>query len=344
MAVVEQETTELVVVESSVLAAQSRAEIDSQIATAHAYPRRVDRSISNALAMIQSDPEVAAACKYAMPRGGKTIEGKSIRLAEIVMSTWGNLRVNSEVVEIGERTVRVAATCHDLESNVAYRAQVDRRITDKNGRRYNDDMIQTTTMAAQSIAVRNAIFRVVPGAITDGMARKAEDYALLDGEALLKRRESCIKHFEGMGIPAERVLDYCKRSRWQELTAEDMLTLRGIVDAVRDGMAALEDYFPAPETPEAPKSTTEQADKLAEKLKGRESAGAIEPPAEKPEWQGGSLRELRAHAISIYEKYTPTTTAWKVACSHAGFEPGNNYREDISKMTAEQINKVLAAL
>ena len=272
MAVVEQETTELVVMESSVLAAQSRAEIDSQIATAHAFPRKVQRCISNALAMIQSDPEVAASCKYAVPRGGKTIEGKSIRLAEIVMSTWGNLRVNSEVIDIGERTVRVQATCHDLESNVAYRAEVSRRITDKNGRRYNDDMIQTATAAAQSIAVRNAIFRVVPGAITDGMANKAEEAALLDGEALLKRREACIKHFEGMGIPAERVLEYVKRSRWQELTAEDMLELKGILAAVRDGQAALTDYFPVIEAPEAPKSAADQADKLATKLKDRANA------------------------------------------------------------------------
>ena len=75
----------------------ARAEIDQQIATARALPRSIERAIKNIVTLSTLDEETAAECIYALPRGGKTIRGPSIRFAEIVASQWGNARVGSRV-------------------------------------------------------------------------------------------------------------------------------------------------------------------------------------------------------------------------------------------------------
>ena len=119
-----------------------------------------------AMDMATLDDETAASCFYCLPRGGKKIMGPSARLAEIVASAWGNMRAQSKVVEVNDKEVVAEGACWDLEKNVLISVQVRRRITDSKGIRFNDDMIVVTGNAASSIALRNAVFKVVPAAMT----------------------------------------------------------------------------------------------------------------------------------------------------------------------------------
>ena len=49
--------------------------------------------------MATIDAEVAGSCFYKLSRGGKTIEGPSVRLAEIVASAWGNLKFGARIID-----------------------------------------------------------------------------------------------------------------------------------------------------------------------------------------------------------------------------------------------------
>src|SRR4051812_35203832 len=75
-----------------------RAEIDIQISTAKHYPRSIKAFKQQALDMATFDEETASGCFYSLPRGGKPVEGPSARLAEIVLSAWGNVRADARVV------------------------------------------------------------------------------------------------------------------------------------------------------------------------------------------------------------------------------------------------------
>ena len=88
----------------------ARAEIDIQIATAKQYPRDVMRCLSNVEAMVKMDDELALSCTYKLPRGGKSITGPSVRLAEILASNWGNLRCKTEIVGTDDKTVTARAS------------------------------------------------------------------------------------------------------------------------------------------------------------------------------------------------------------------------------------------
>ncbi|MFM7859586.1 MAG: hypothetical protein ACKO96_48585, partial [Flammeovirgaceae bacterium] len=147
--------------EQTALYLQTKAEIDTQIATAKAFPRSEKMFMDRAISMATVTEEIAQSCIYALPRGGKPIEGPSVRLAEIIVASYGNLRSSARIVDNDGKMITSQGVCHDLENNTAVSVDVKRRITDKNGKTFNDDMQVVTGNAANAIAFRNAVFKVV---------------------------------------------------------------------------------------------------------------------------------------------------------------------------------------
>lgn len=228
---------------SDIITMSMNAEIDKQVATAKAYPRNVSRFIESAITMATSDEETAAACMYALPRDGKTIEGPSARLAELLMHAWGNLRAQAGIVSINDRYVIAEGRCWDLETNNAVDVRVMRRITDRRGNRYNDDMIAVTATAACSIAIRNAILKIIPGPLVKHVYEAARRVAIGDVKSLAAKRDEAIRHFSKMGVSAEAVCALLGRESVDEITIDDIGTLRGIATAIKEGEATIESVF-----------------------------------------------------------------------------------------------------
>src|ERR1043165_7764854 len=108
-----------VINEESSLSLITKAEIDVQISTAKAYPRSLTKFIQKATSMATVSEGVAESCAYALPRGGKTLEGPSVRLAEIVVSSYGNVRAGARIIYKDNKIVRAQGICHDLEGNTS---------------------------------------------------------------------------------------------------------------------------------------------------------------------------------------------------------------------------------
>lgn len=262
------------VIEMNALVAQSRAEIDSQVATAKAYPRSIKQVMSDALTMATFSEEVAASCWYSVPRAGKRIEGPSVRLAEIMISAYGNLRAQTRVISEDDRFLTAQAAVHDLEKNTAIQIETRRRITNKENVKYNDDMITNVANAARSIALRDAVFRIVPRTYVDEIMAACRKTAAGDAQTFQARRDAAMLHFNKLGIDAERVCAAVERKSVDDLTADDLLTLRGMANAIKDGAATLDESFPKPEK-DAGKSA---ADKIKEKVSATRDADAAAAP------------------------------------------------------------------
>ena len=221
-----------------------KAEIDIQISTAKQYPRSIAAFKQKALSMATLDIETATACFYALPRAGKVVEGPSIRLAEIVISAWGNLRAAANVINNDRKTITARAYCHDLESNTAIAIEVKRKITDKNGKTYTEDMQVVTGNAACKIALRNAVFSVIPMAYTKEIYDNVRKVAAGDQATLTERREKALKHFKDMGIGYDRIYSVLDVTSDEDINQEKFLTLLGIANAIKDGDTTLEEAFP----------------------------------------------------------------------------------------------------
>ena len=192
-------TTELVQSES-VLGELIKAETDVQIATAKAWPRDLKTFIKKATEMATMSDQIAGECLYSLKRSGKVIEGPSVRFAEIITSAWGNCRAGARVVGEDDRFVTAQGVFSDLQANVVITMEVRRRITDKNGRRYKDDMVGVTSNAACAIAVRNATLKGIPKVFWQAIFESARQKAIGDASTLSTKRHQLVDYFGKMGI------------------------------------------------------------------------------------------------------------------------------------------------
>ena len=229
--------------ETGVLATISRAEIDMQIATAKRYPRSIDVVVKQALAMATVDQNTARSMYYVVPRSGKNIEGPSVRLAEIMATCWGNVVHAARVVSDEGGFVVAQGGCYDLEKNVKCTIEVRRRITDRHGQRYSDDMIQTTGNAATSIALRNAIFRVVPRAIFNSIYEQAKLVSLGKSKTLQQKCDEAFALLTKFGAKPDEVLRVLHRPGVADITIDDLIQLHGMATAMRDNGAKWQDYL-----------------------------------------------------------------------------------------------------
>ena len=221
----------------------TRAEIDIQIATAKRFPRVLSEFKKDALAMATIDEETAEACRYVLPRGGEAIEGPSVRFAEICGTAWGNVRYGARVVAIDDKHVTAQGVCHDLEKNVAMTIEVKRRITNKQGRRFSDDMIQVTANAACSIALRNAIFKVVPAALTKGIFDETRKVAIGNERSLDVRRNAAVKWFEAKGAEKHKLLKLLDCKSVEDISLDHLSILTGLRTAINDGDTTIAEVF-----------------------------------------------------------------------------------------------------
>ena len=226
--------------------AVEKANVDSQVATAKAYPRVLKRSIENSIVMATMDYETAQSCGYALPRGGKPITGPSVHLAKIIVSNFGNMRTEAKVVQITDKQIISRGTCWDLENNVASAFEVRRSIVGKGGQRFSDDMITVTGNAANSIAYRNAVFAVIPKAITDKVYKAAQGMItgdLSDEAKMIKRRKAAIDAFSEYAITEEEVVKLCGKQTVSQIKGQEIALLIGIFNSLRDGDTTVDDLM-----------------------------------------------------------------------------------------------------
>jgi hypothetical protein len=257
MATVEQS---IEVLEPKALELMEKAAYDVQISTAKRFPRSIGGCIQEAITIVQEDVETAKACMFALPRGGKTIKGKSVRLAEVLQYAWGNIRTGARLLNIGDTFVEVVGFCHDLEKNTRTEVTVSRRCTYSNdvkdkygnvkfkaGDRYNDDMLTMTINAAASIARRNAIFQVIPAVYANRVYEEAIETALGKQKPMEERRDAAISHFAKLGIKKEQILGYIGRARVEDLDRDDLETLHGLANAIKEGEVDINEIIAQPE-------------------------------------------------------------------------------------------------
>ncbi len=255
----------------SVTEAQTRADIDIAINTAKRFPRNVDRSIQNLIAILSKDKALAQKCVYSLPRAGKEIDGPSVHLARLVASEYGNLRVEAKIVEIGDTMLTAQATAFDLQSNYAVRTEVKRKILDKHGQRFNEDMVIVTANAALAIASRNAIFQVVPVTVSQKVyeaAQKAIIGDMTDEQKLIKRRKEVLDgYLNTWNVTEDEILNVLGLETINQIREEQIVKLIGLANAIKDGDTTVAEAFgrETKQTSETKKKVEEAIRKSQEK-------------------------------------------------------------------------------
>jgi len=222
----------------------SSAEVDMQVRTAKTYPRHLKQVLDQACSLATVDEISAEGCIYSYSRGGKDIVGPSVRMAEIMATSWGNLRCETQICEAGPRQIEAIGTVWDMQANVLMRSSVKRSIMTKGGSRFNDDMITVTGNAAASIALRNAIFRVIPRSVVRIAYSAAREVAVGNLQSIAERRERVFGVFATMNISKDRVLARLGITDEREIMIEHLEVLTGLRTKLREGNVMVESEFP----------------------------------------------------------------------------------------------------
>lgn len=265
-----------------------KAELDQAIVTARAYPRNMTAFAKQCREMATLNEFVAKECMYAVPRkeeggGTKMIEGPSARLAEIVVSAWGNCMAGSRTIDEGDEFVTAQGYFKDLERNVTIQREVKRRITYRGGHRYSSDMIAVTANAAGSIAFRNAVFTGVPRAFWLEAYVAARKVIAGDAETFTKRRDEAIDAVKKMGVSPERIYLALGVEGVRDIGVDEVVSLHGLTVAIRDNEITIDEAFPDPTA--KPERSKRGMDGLKDAVTGTAAdiSGPVQsPPAPEP--------------------------------------------------------------
>lgn len=283
--------------QADMLAAINRSEVDMQIATAKQYPRDIQAALNRIQTLATLDEETAGDCFYTLRRGngGQVIEGLSVRFAEIIAGAWGNLRAQARIIGNDGRTITAQGVCHDLETNFAVSVEVKRRITDKNGKTYNEDMQVMTGNAACAIAFRNAVLKVVPKSVTKRIIEQVKQVAIGKAMDLETSRARMLSYYGKLGVNQAALFSYLGVKRVGDIDAQMIFELRGLANALKEGTTTIAETFSSASTNS--EKIAEDARKKAEEAMKRTAKASGQGKTKKAQDGKENAEEVKVETV-----------------------------------------------
>jgi hypothetical protein len=254
-------------------------EVQAAVFMAKRFPRDENFAIAR-IAQTCQRKGLAEKAIYSYPKGGQNVTGPSIRLAEAIAQSWGNIQ--SGVVELEQRPGESVCMsyCWDLETNTRDTKifTVSHSIQTKKGAKMLTDPREIYEHVANQGARRKraCILAVIPKDVVDS-AMEACQRTLASGakEPLIDRLRKMVNVFQTeLSVPLESIERYMGY-KLDSFTEMDMVTLRGVYTAIKDGASKREDYF------DLPKNERKEAIPAHETL-----------PEKQPEPEQVSMRDL----------------------------------------------------
>jgi hypothetical protein len=186
---------------------------------------------------------VAMEMMYSVPRAGKQLIGPSVRFAEAVLSAWGNCHAAVRIKDVAGDFIIAESAFYDAEKNARLTVEVKRRITDKNGKRFNADMIGVTGAAASSIALRGAILRGVPKALWADLFEQAKQTAAGDISSVQKTRTEIVAIFRALGVTDAMLMNALGVQGMADVGTDEIVALQAWHKQLLSKESSLEDIF-----------------------------------------------------------------------------------------------------
>ena len=238
------------------------AEVQAALVIAKRFPRNPIEAYDRVMNACQR-PGLAQSAVYSYARGGTSVTGPSIRLAEMLAQNWGNIQYGIRELssENGESTVEAFAW--DVETNtrqtkvfqvphIRYTRQGTKKLTDP-----RDIYELVANNGARRL--RACILGVIPGDVVDAAVDQCEKTIHASADTSPEGVQKLIKAFEQFGVSKDDIEGFIQR-RVDAITPANVVSLRKIFTSLRDGMSSAKDWFKGAKTVEvaaveAPKPT-----------------------------------------------------------------------------------------
>lgn len=234
------------------------AEIQAKMILARNFPRDVNYCLS----LIKEEcgnRELAETAVYEFNRGSSVVRGASIRLVECVARHWGNIISGmKELGTVGNRAT-VKAYCWDLQTNVFEEKifEVELVRSTRNGSYELTDPRDRYEMMANMAArrKRSCMQAIIPKFVIDMAIEECqttlEKNTAQDTGDVKEKMLAAFQKICGEWITPEHLAGVCGKG-FEYLNARDIVKLRNLHNAIKDGFVKPETAFGAETNPEKP--------------------------------------------------------------------------------------------
>ena len=285
---------------TQIASARQIQEVQAAMVIARKFPRDEARAASRIVEACKG-PGLAERASYEYSRGGQTITGPSIRLAETMARAWGNLDFGITEIDRRDGESTVMVYCWDLETNVRQtKVFAVRHMRDKKGGavRLNDDRDIYELIANHGARrMRACILGIIPGDIQDRALEQCDRTLIGKSDKPFADQVSeCIEAFKPMGVTPE-MIERKLRHALSATTPQELARLRRVWTAIRDKVSSVEHEFPSDEA-RSPSPRT-----ASDLMAARPAPAFVEAVAEvvEPAAAVDYAAEVQAYEVAITE-------------------------------------------
>lgn len=255
------------------------AEVQSAIILAKRFPRNQIEAMDRILVACQR-PTLAEQALYSYSRGGSDITGPSIRMAEAIAQSWGNLQFGIRELSQSNGESTVEAYAWDVETNtrqVKIFQVPHARYTKSSGLKKLEDPRDIYEAIANQGArrLRACILGIIPGDVVEAAVNQCEDTLKAKADTSPEALKKLVAAFEGFKVTKEQIEKRIQR-HLDAITPAQIVSLRKIYNSLKDGMSSPADWFEVEAAPEQVKSSNVN-DSLKNKLRDRKKPSEVEP-------------------------------------------------------------------
>jgi len=225
--------------------ARAVAEVQAAYVIAKKFPRNEHQAYMKILEACKR-PFLAEHAMYTYPKGGQLVSGPSIRMAEVLAQSWGNIDCGIRELSQSNGVSVAEAYCIDLETNMRSVKifHVPHVRDTKKGRQKLTDARDIYEMVANqgSRRLRACILAVLPIDVQEAAVAQVKK-TLETGELpMADRIRLMIQKFDEVGVKVEH-LEKRLGHKLDATIPQEIVTLQGIYKSIKDGFSGREDFF-----------------------------------------------------------------------------------------------------
>ena len=254
-------------------------EVQAAMIVAKRFPRDSNESYLRIMKACERKT-LAKEAMYAYPRGGQQVTGPSIRLAEVLAQSWGNLNFGVRELSQANGESEVEAFAWDLETNTkqvkVFRVPHTRKAKGKNETLSDPRDIYEHVASQAARRLRACILGIIPGDIVDAAVDQCEKTLQKDEKPMEDRIRDMLVAFNEFGVSKE-MIEARLLHKIEATIPPELSSLIKIYKSIKDGMSKREDWFVI----KAPAAPSETAESLTAEITGKKEAP--KSPETKPE-------------------------------------------------------------
>jgi hypothetical protein len=251
-------------------------EVRAAMIIAKSFPRNKALAYERVIATCSRE-DFAQSATYAFPRGGQTITGPSIRMAEELARAWGNIEFGIRELAEYENETEVEAYAWDIETNTrskqTFRSPHERHTRQGVTKLTDPRDVYENNANLGARRMRSRILALIPPDVVDAALKQCRDTLAGGGNKPLSEKiGGVVRGFGKLGVTVKHI-ETKLGHKVDEMLPDEYADLQAIFNSLKDGQSTPSDWFAVPKA----QGASEAASEVMTKLSSKGGKGAKEP-------------------------------------------------------------------